>query len=1210
VTSDQSGDQEGPVVLSPFEVTTTKDNGYAAQDTLAGTRIRTNLDDVAASIQVIDQQFLNDIGATDNTTLLQYTTNAEVAGTRGSYLGLGNGSSVNEQNNLVDPQQVNRIRGLAAADNARNYFISDIPWDSFNTDRIDILRGPNAILFGLGSPAGIINDGLKQADFSDHGEFTARWGSYGSLRSTLDLNEQLVPGQLAIRLDAMWDDTKFEEDPAFQNQKRVYGTVRWDPQLFKNPAFHTTITANFEHGEINADEPRTVPPQDSITPWWRPVAVSASNPFGGAGQRVANNPYDVYRTDGIVVGGNDYGEFNSSTGNYVAWFNDLANQQQPIWSFDGTTGQVYGINGGYINTGAINNLGAFTGESNGIVGKRQNASFVAVNTYGLSSVATALQLPGYQYGQYRNQSLLDPSVFDFYNTLIDGPTAGEFQNWNAADVDLVQTAFNNHLGIDLTYDRQRYKNGGNFLLGGAPTLSIDVMKNELDYYTNGSDGETSQTNINFGRPIVTTGGGNGQSYSSNREVKRADLFAEIKASDFTNNDFLVSLLGKHEFNVVASDEKYYSESDYWQDNMNSMAWNALWTGSNPDAEPFNDRPPVGAIYLGPSVANATSPANLHIPGITSNVKFQSGNIYYFNPTYQNYAVPYGNTWNVPANLNGVYYGVPEAGTTTQLYQASNPANLVGWTNFYDQLTSYGSMQDPNPQLFTTAEKSLRETSSYAGSYQGFFWNNAIVATLGWRYDWVGTKDATAPHVVNNQYELNLDPAVYNLGGNFPASQVFSGHSTSGGVVVHLTDFVPHNPLPFNVGVTYNDSSNFQVTSTRYDLFGNPLSNPTGKTKEYGLVLSTKDNRYYIRIVHYDTTVQNDSSTLSDATALGSVVSQGLRWRNVFLYQLGGYTLNTQNENSYRNTWTQAYPSESAATAQTQEDQAITAWNGIQEYLQGTNFFNFWGFTPTTSSVLVDRTQYLANPGAYQPNPNTVSPYSVPNGGPQGFTVTADTESKGYEFEATANPLPNWRLTFNGAETTAIENNVGGSTLTSYVNYINSQLYNPDGSLTPAGMLPQFGNAADAIGPNIWGPFMGAYTLLKLQQGADVPELRKWRWNILTNYTFDHGFLKGFGVGAAYRWEDRVVIGYPVNATTGAFVLNQPYYGPSQGYVDLWASYDWRLTRKIHYKIQFNVTNVGEGNHLLPVSIEPDGHTWATVRIAPTQQWFLTNDITF
>src|SRR5690349_16498806 len=70
--------------LSPFEVNADEDTGYQATQTLAGTRIRTDLKDVGSAITVVTKQFMEDVGATDNSSLLQYTPNAEVAGTRGT----------------------------------------------------------------------------------------------------------------------------------------------------------------------------------------------------------------------------------------------------------------------------------------------------------------------------------------------------------------------------------------------------------------------------------------------------------------------------------------------------------------------------------------------------------------------------------------------------------------------------------------------------------------------------------------------------------------------------------------------------------------------------------------------------------------------------------------------------------------------------------------------------------------------------------------------------------------------------------------------------------------------------------------------------------------------------------------------------------------------------------------------------------------------
>ena len=439
-----------------------------------------------------------------------------------------------------------------------------------------------------------------------------------------------------------------------------------------------------------------------------------------------------------------------------------------------------------------------------------------------------------------------------------------------------------------------------------------------------------------------------------------------------------------------------------------------------------------------------------------------------------------------------------------------------------------------------------------------------------------------------------------------------GHSTSGGLVVHLNKILKRDPLLINVSLAYNESSNFQVTSIRRDLYGTPTANPSGKNYEYSILLSTKNGRLSFRAVTFKTRLTNGTSTLSCSGQIGYVIQQGLKWRNVFLYQLGGYDWSTRNTDSYRNRWTNMYTTLTAAQAAAEEDEAITTWNNIQKWLAPKGFFTAWNFTPTTESVLTNRTTYVANPSAYTPDTSTV--YSYAATAPQGYSVTADIESKGNEFEVTANPLPNWRVSVNASKVTSTQKNVGGKTMSEFVNYITSQLINSDGTLTPAGKMTQFGS--QPIYTYIWGPFLSSYTLLKLQEGASVPEIRKWRFNFVTDYQFTPGFwngrLKGVGVGGAYRWIDKQAIGYPVisSGSVATFDTTHPYYGPTEGYVDLWASYERKLTPKVNWKIQLNIRNVGTKNGLIPISIEPDGKTWAAVRMRPSQEWFVTNTLNF
>lgn len=64
----------------------------------------------------------------------------------------------------------------------------------------------------------------------------------------------------------------------------------------------------------------------------------------------------------------------------------------------------------------------------------------------MQEYATRARLPGYQYGQYREQSLLDPSVFNFYENLIDGRTSREGEDRDAYNIALSQTGWDNRVG--------------------------------------------------------------------------------------------------------------------------------------------------------------------------------------------------------------------------------------------------------------------------------------------------------------------------------------------------------------------------------------------------------------------------------------------------------------------------------------------------------------------------------------------------------------------------------------------------------------------------------------------------------------------------------------------------------------------------------------------------------------------------------------------
>jgi len=294
---------EEVITLSPFVVDSSKDEGYRATSTLAGSRIDTPLKDVAQSITVVTKEFMTDLAAVNVNDILSYT-----AGTEGNHdfttatVSLGrptDGVAINGNNS-------NRIRGLTSADYTRDYFFTIGTYngfDSYNLDEVTINRGPNSILAGLGSPAGIINFSPQLAGLArTHNQVSVRFGSWGDFRATLNSNVVVKPDVLAFRLAAAHSDKGFKQEPAYNKDDRIYFTGTYQPWS------KTTIRASYETQKVKANNPNTITPEDGLTQWiaaGKPIVdftSSAAIP-PGINQSFLNQPVIVYNASGANEGG-------------------------------------------------------------------------------------------------------------------------------------------------------------------------------------------------------------------------------------------------------------------------------------------------------------------------------------------------------------------------------------------------------------------------------------------------------------------------------------------------------------------------------------------------------------------------------------------------------------------------------------------------------------------------------------------------------------------------------------------------------------------------------------------------------------------------------------------------------------------------------------------------------------------------------------------
>src|SRR5690606_17095048 len=121
--------------------------------------------------------------------------------------------------------------------------------DRYNLDRLGVARGPNAFLFGVGSPTGVITGTAKTALFSNRTAVEGLYDSWGSLRGTIDVNRVFANKRVAFRVVGMEQDRRYAIHPKWGKDERLFltGAIK----VFDRPQFRTTLRGSYEI--VNAD---------------------------------------------------------------------------------------------------------------------------------------------------------------------------------------------------------------------------------------------------------------------------------------------------------------------------------------------------------------------------------------------------------------------------------------------------------------------------------------------------------------------------------------------------------------------------------------------------------------------------------------------------------------------------------------------------------------------------------------------------------------------------------------------------------------------------------------------------------------------------------------------------------------------------------------------------------------------------------------------
>jgi hypothetical protein len=1148
--------------LSPFTVSTDKDSGYYAQNTLFGSRLNTNIGDLAASITVVTKQQLEDTGAVDINDVFLYEANTEGAATytpnllnRGTVRDGISGYS-NDDGIPFGIATANRVRGLGAADTAQNNYptISRIAFDSYNTNSVEISRGPNSLLFGTGGASGIVNQSTAQAVLNQkHTTVSGRYGSFDAWRASIGTNVP-VGEKVAVYAAALYDHRGYQRKPSADNYRRQTIAVTYEP--FSK----TRLTASFEHYDNYNNRPNFTMPTDFVTSWrksgrpsWDPTTQLVT--IADTGQ--VRGPYLIDSRDpryaASVAAGSPLPVGDSQLSSTTSAFfipGIVFPGRQRIRYDDGRVVDAWvdsALSGGGATALPLSIYAAPA------AGSRTAAQWIAASARYTTSAALPSPRPpastgATQWGNWYEVGVTDRSIYDWEKYNILGANYGT-QNAKTYNVEFQQRILSN-LDLQVGWFRQELDEHNHYGLGQVN----DALRVFVDTNTKLLDGTP---NPYYGAPYVQDWQADDFARPENNNNLRAMLAYQL---DLARNNNWTRFLGRHRFGALGSRQQT------WTNNLRNRL---SWDGGDPRFLPvgattgaafnWSGSPTIARYYyLGKGGTNGSITQGIQAPGAPQYGGADSVTFRFYN-------------WNTQAYSN------------TQMHFDNNA--------FY---AGNGNGQ------------TTRQVDSRSFSWQGYLWQDRLLPTFGWRNDKIKIRQSTRSGLTTAiLYPNGFGTNEYT--GIFGAPFYIQGSTkTMGGVAkpfLHwraIDDAAERGnflaDLARGLSVHYNTSDNFNAPpSVQYDFFGTPLGKPQGKGKDYGFGISLFNNKLVARLNWYDATDENAPAPIA-STVTGRTVridnSSGLDWaRKVVRVRHGEDPTATDFDNNTVHPLTEQMASE-----------IQTLW-GLPFTLT-----ERWPVTggPQGTSTNISRGKELQL--TYNPTRTWTMKLTVG----QQFATYQKALRELTDWIAYRKPL--WeKMAAPDLQTVYTLSNGNKMYLGKY--WTGYGFSGDAGSNAQGQTGSPSATYASIVEPGLYQ--------LTAQEGAKQASLREWSASYITSYNFQQGRFKGLGVGGSVRWQDKAVAGYygelnPAryahpSAGESAIVypdLARPIYLPDETNVDLWVSYTRRVfSDRVKMKVQLNVRDVTEKGGLQAVLFNPDGSP-AQYRIKDPRTYFLTTTFDF
>ena len=1184
-------DDEEVFELSPFAVDASDDVGYRATTTLAGSRVRSKIGDIGASISILTEEFMQDTGATDGESLLQFVGNVEVGGVLGNFS--NSGGSNNTQESRVNPQRGQRVRGLDSAILTRDYFQTDIPFDAYNTSRVSVNRGPNSILFGLGGPSGVINNSTKLAYIgSDNTDFSFRMDHRGGTRATFDIGRTLIEDRLAIRVSGMAEELKFKQKPAFEDDTRLY--LAWDATIFRNEDSNwlgrTSARGSYETGKIERNPPDVAPPTDRYSSWFHGIGTQddlnriLSVP-GTDFDDINNGAVTQAQVRSAIAGG--YAElpdgvslddFAATEGQFVPRTTvDRFKRGDPLGNDTTEGGRNSSTNGTpYFLFPAVNfnsvdsqTPGWETSELNGIqgiMGRWRPRGFstqdVRWTTAGVGQGGTGFQ----------NPSLSNRDVFDYHNLLFMGTSNFVNTDFELNQVFLNQELFGGRVGIELAFDKQvkDLEEFTPFDSGDGKAIQLDVSQNHSPGDSNFDGIADRLFNENVGRPVIRWNDNNVTNSKNTKDTIRATVFGTLDFSEVMNNDRWGKILGKH--TVTGLYEEKNNENYSLSTRGSWWADEGKWPGSPDISNGLSDnfrRIVKSQVYVGPDVRGLTSADQLKIDGYIDVPFPQIGDeygIWYFDNGEKTDKI---NTWRIIENIsNG---GLSRQELTSEAFSLQS--------SFLDGhvVALYAERSDEE-----LAFERIQSTIGYG--LPGIDVENGS----GTRINLDGTQEIDGSFNVD-LLQLQADPSSINGGDT----------STKSLVVKFPEAYLFELPFGMDLQAHYYEADSFQPAGVSKNILGEPLASPLGDTTEKGITMTLLEGKLSIKYNEFETSNANNRTNLGGA--LGNIAGY---WS----FMLDRIT------SADNDTATSLFPSESDAllTPDTSPKTNRDRLTGTDADLAGfTSFDDYYAqiigaLLPELQSNYNYRIEEIDGENVDQRDPFT------------GLNSTRDFVATGKEIDVVGQLTKNVTVQFNVAQQKTVTSNTGPIAIPLAFRQaaeLQKALPNSAGGYSIWDLRDSPFQVETGTNGRRYQGFLNTLTVEKAKDGTQLAEQREWRSNLTLRYDFIEGAFKGFQVGGSLRYQDRVGGGYPnLLDDLGNVIpdIANPYLGPDSIDGDMFFRYKRKIMNgRTDWTIQLNARNFyrSNGDDDIPVDFNVDG-TVSITRIPVERQWFLTNSFSF